>query len=314
MELLVSIFFAVLFIVLAMSLWANRHAEHVQRQHVAAVRLVEGSFGAVLVGAPGARRETTRGTAAPWHPALRWAGTVLAQAGLDFAPEILLVSLAALALAGPALAALWLPTNTAIIGGLGLPLVPLFWLRARRRQRLKSLAQQIPYLLDTLKAALEAGHTLLRGLQMAAQNNPEPLATELRGIVDQVRVGVNLPMALESMFRRVPIDDLGFMADAVSVQEETGSSLAQILEHVAQSIRNRQRLADQIRALTSQSRMSAIIVASLPGIILAAFSLMRSDYTDILFHDPLGNRMLEAACAMDILAFFIMREIARVDY
>jgi tight adherence protein B len=313
MELLVSIFFAVLFIVLAISLWANRHAEQVQRQRVAAVRLV-GSFGAVPYGTTGARRELTRGTAGPRHPVLSWAGDAVAQAGLDVAPEILLVSLVALALAGPALATIWLPTNTAIIVGLSLPLVPLFWLRARRRGRLKALAQQIPYLLDTLKAALEAGHTLLRGMQMAAQNNPEPLATELRVIVDHVRVGVNLPMALESMFRRVPIDDLGFLADAVSVQEETGSSLAQILEHVAQSIRNRQRLADQIRVLTSQSRMSAIIVASLPGIILGAFSLMRGDYTDILFHDPLGNRMLEAACAMDILAFFIMREIARVDY
>jgi len=61
------------------------------------------------------------------------------------------------------------------------------------------------------------------------------------------------------------------LADAVCVQEETGSSLAQILEHVAQSIRNRQRLADQIRVLTSQSRMSAMIVAALPGAILAAF-------------------------------------------
>ncbi len=313
MELLVSIFFAVLFIVLAISLWANRHAEQVQRQRVAAVRL-EGSFGAVLDGTTGARRELTRGTAGLGHPVLGGAGDILAQAGFDLAPETLLVSLAALALAGPALTTIWLPTNTAIITGLSLPLVPLFWLRARRRGRLKTLAQQIPYLLDTLKAALEAGHTLLRGLQMAAQNNPEPVATELRVIVDQVRVGVNLPMALESMYRRVPIDDLGFLADAVSVQEETGSSLAQILEHVAQSIRNRQRLADQIRVLTSQSRMSAIIVAALPGIILGAFSLMRGDYTAILFHDPLGNRMLEAACAMDVLAFFVMREIARVDY
>ncbi|HXR25403.1 MAG TPA: type II secretion system F family protein [Candidatus Binataceae bacterium] len=313
MELLASIFFAVLFIVLAISLWANRNAEHVQRQRVAGVRL-EGSFGAVLEGTPGARREPTRDTAGPWHPVLRWAGELLAQAGLDFAPETLLVSLVALALAGPALASIWLQTDTAIIAGLSLPFVPLFWLRRRRSQRLKTLAHQIPYLLDTLKAALEAGHTLLRGLQMAAQNNPEPLATELRVIVDQVRVGVNLPMALESMYRRVPIDDLGFLADAVSVQEETGSSLAQILKHVAQSIRNRQRLADQIRVLTSQSRMSAMIVAALPGVILGAFSLMRSDYTDILFHDPLGNRMLEAACIMDVLAFFIMREIARVDY
>lgn len=313
MELLVAIFFAVLFIVLAVSLWANRHADHLRRLRVAGTRLV-GSSGAAPATTPGARRELARDATAPWYPLVRWAGDALAQAGLELAPETLLVSLVALTLAGPALAAIWLPVNTALAGGLSIPLVALFWLRDRRQRRLKTLAHQIPYLLDTLKAALEAGHTLLRGLQMAAQNNPEPLAGELRVIVDQVRVGVNLPLALEAMYRRVPIDDLSFLTDAVSVQEETGSSLAQILEHVAQSIRNRQRLADQIRVLTSQSRMSAIIVAALPGVILGAFSLMRGDYTAALFHTPIGNRMLEAGCAMDVVAFFIMREIARVDY
>jgi tight adherence protein B len=313
MELLVSIFFAVLFIVLAVSLWANRHADHLQRQRLAAARL-EGSSNATLAGPPGARRVATRDAADPWYPVVRWADDTLAQAGLAYPPETLLVGLAALVVGGPALAILWLPIDTALAVGLGLPVVALGWLRGRRKRRLKTLAHQLPYLLDTLKAALEAGHTLLRGLQMASQNNPEPLAGELRVIVDQVRVGVTLPLALEAMYRRVPIDDLSFLADAVSVQEETGSSLAQILEHVAQSIRNRQRLGDQIRVLTSQSRMSAIIVASLPGVILGAFSLMRGDYTAALFHTPIGNRMLEAGCAMDVLAFFIMREIARVDY
>ena len=116
------------------------------------------------------------------------------------------------------------------------------------------------------------------------------------------------------MCRRVPIDELSFLADAVGVQEETGSSLAEILQHVAQSIRNRQRLNDQIKVLTSQSRMSAIIVSALPAVILGAFFLMRGDYVEVLFHDPVGIRMLEAAIAMDVLAYFIMREIARVDY
>ena len=121
----------------------------------------------------------------------------LAQAGLELAPQTLLVSLIGLAIAGPALAAFWLRTTTAVAVGLSLPLVPIIWLRRMRTRRLKTLAHQIPYLLDTLKSALESGHTLLRGLQMAAQNNPEPLAGELRGIVDQVRVGVSLPLALE---------------------------------------------------------------------------------------------------------------------
>jgi tight adherence protein B len=313
MELIIAIFFTVLFIVLAISLWMNRHADEVQRQRAAATRL-EGAFGATPAAPTGVRRDPTRGAAAAWHPALRWADDALAQTGLELAPQTLLVGLLALGVAGAALATLWLPANSAVIIGLSVPLVPVVWLRRRRQQRLQALARQIPYLLDTLKSAIEAGHTLLRGLQMAARNSPEPLAGELQVIVDQVRVGMSLPLALEAMCRRVPIDELSFLADAVSVQEETGSSLAEILLHVAQSIRNRQRLDDQIKVLTSQSRMSATIVSALPSIILGVFSLVRGDYTDVLFHDPIGIRMLEAAVVMDLVAFFIMREIARVDY
>lgn len=313
MEPLVSTFFTVLLVGLAVSLWANRHAAQLQRQRVAASRL-EGSSGAASARAPDTRRELPRAGGAPWHPVLRWADDAAAQAGLDLAPETLLVSLVVLALAGPALAAIWLPANAAVALGLSLPLLAVLWLRGRRRQRLATLARQLPYLLDTLKAGLEAGHTMLRGLQMAAQNSPEPLAAELRVVVDRVRVGMTLPLALETMYRRVPIPDLSFLVDAISVQEETGSSLAQILQHVAESIRNRQRLDDQIRVLTSQSRMSAMIVSALPAVVLGVFSLIRGDYTQILFHDPMGKRMLETAIALDVTAFFIMREIAQVDY
>lgn len=312
MELLISIFFVVLFIVLAFGLWANRQADYLQRQRIAADRLEGWSSG---TRTPlGGRREPVRGGSEPWDRALRWSSEALAQAGLDLAPHWLLLGLAGLAVAGPILTTHWLPPAAALAVAPIVLALALLWLRSRRRRRLQMLARQLPYLLDTLRTALESGHTMLRGLQMAAQNNPEPLAGELRTIVDQVRVGMSLPLALEAMCRRVPIDELSFMADAVSVQEETGSSLAEILQHVAQSIRNRQRLDDQIKVLTSQSRMSAMIVSALPVVILGVFSMMRGDYTRILFHDPTGQRMLEVAIGLDAAAFLIMREIARVDY
>jgi tight adherence protein B len=312
MELLVSVFFSVLCIVLGLGLWANRQAALRQRHRIAAARLSGVAEVTPRTAAP-VRREPAR-AAASRFPALRWAEVAIAQAGLELSPQTLLLSIIALAIAGPALMAFWPRTPAAAAAGLSFPLVPIIWLCTKRTRRLKTLAHQIPYLLDTLKSALESGHTLLRGLQMAAQNNPEPLAGELRGIVDQVRVGVNLPLALESMCRRVPIEELTFLADAVGVQDEVGSSLAEILEHVAQSIRNRQRLDDQIRVITSQSRMSARIVSALPAIILSVFFLVRPDYVEVLFKNPIGIRMLEAALVMDVVAYFIMREIARVDY
>jgi tight adherence protein B len=305
MQLLTSVFLIVLFIVLSLGLWTGRQLTERQHQRLAGTRL-EGPLGP----------EPTLPIEMPdWlAPVLRWVADKLAGAGLDFAPEALLLSLIGLALIGAIVARVWVPTGPAIAIGLSIPLLVFFWLHRRRVRRLKTLAQQLPYLLDTLKAAVEAGHTMLRGLQMAAQSSPEPLASEIRAVVDRVRVGMGLPLALEAMYRRVPIDDLNFLADAVLVQEEAGSSMAQILQHTAESIRSRQRLDEQIMVLTSQSRMSARIVAALPGLVLAVFSLIHGDYVQLLFHNPVGTRILVAAIVMDVTAFLIMREIARVDY
>jgi len=188
------------------------------------------------------------------------------------------------------------------------------YLRFVRRRRLKILSRQLPYVLEMLKSALGAGHTLMRGLQMAAANTAPPLAPELAMLVDQVQLGMRLPLAFEVMFHRIPIEELSFLAAAVGVQEETGSSLSEIIDRVTQSIRNRQRLADQIKTLTSQSRLSAMIVSALPAVILAAFSLLRPDYVNILFTTHLGNRLLEIALVLDVVALLIMRRIAQVDF
>jgi tight adherence protein B len=125
---------------------------------------------------------------------------------------------------------------------------------------------------------------------------------------------MTLSMALTGMYRRIPMEELGFVAAAVRVQTEIGSSLAEILQHVSQSVRNRQRLSQQIRALTAQSRASAIIVSILPVIILVIFSVLKPDYTRPLFTNPLGIRMLQTAIVLDVMAFFAMRRIAKVDY
>jgi len=179
---------------------------------------------------------------------------------------------------------------------------------------MQALAEQLPYVLDLLKSALESGHSLLRGLQMAARNAPEPIASELRIVVEQVRVGMTLPMALAGMYRRVPMEELAFLVSSVTVQSEIGSSLAEILEHVSQSVRNRQRLRDQIRALTAQSRARAMIVTVLPFIVLAGLSLLRPDYARPLFTNPIGVRLLQTAIVLDVTAFLVMRRLTRVDY
>jgi tight adherence protein B len=97
----------------------------------------------------------------------------------------------------------------------------------------------LPYLIDLLKSALESGHTMLRALQMAGQNLPEPVSGEPRLIVEQVQLGMTL--ALEAMYGRAPVEESGFLVAAVRVQTDVGNSMAEVFQHVAEGMRNRQR-------------------------------------------------------------------------
>jgi tight adherence protein B len=192
--------------------------------------------------------------------------------------------------------------------------LPIFYLRFRRRRRLKAFGAQLPHALDLLRSSLEAGHSLLRGMQVVVQEFGEPLGSEFRTMLEQTRIGLPLPRALSELLKRVPEDDLRLLVVAVRVQAEVGSSLAAIIGRLSEIVRTRQRLRLQIKALTAQSRMGGMIVGLLPVIVLGAFSLIQPGYTHVLFHNPTGLKILKAAAIMDISALLIIKRMLRVDY
>jgi tight adherence protein B len=192
--------------------------------------------------------------------------------------------------------------------------LPLLYIRFKRKRRLKAFALQLPSALDLMKSSLEAGHSLLRGLQVLVTEFNEPLGSEFRTVLEQARLGMPLPRALDELLKRVPEEDLRLLVVAVKIQSEVGSSLAQIIGRLSEIVRTRQRLAAQIHAMTSQSRMSGIVVGLLPIFVLAAFSLIQPSYTKVLFTDPLGAKVLKAAIGLDMVAFLAIRRILRVNY
>ena len=132
-------------------------------------------------------------------------------------------------------------------------------------------------------------------------------------MVDQIRFGSNLPDALEKMFSRVPEESLGFLVAAVRVQAEVGSGISEILDRVTDTIRDRQRLQQEVKSLTAQARMSGMIVAALPFALLALFRSITAELRPSSVHDPLGIKMLETAIALDVVALLIIRRMVQVD-
>jgi tight adherence protein B len=198
--------------------------------------------------------------------------------------------------------------------GAGIGLLPLLYIQFQKKRRLKAFANQLPFALDLIKSSLEAGHSLQRALQVLVAEFADPLGSEFRTVLEQNRIGLPLPRALEDMLKRIPEDDLRLLVVAVRVQTEVGSSLAQIVGRLSEIVRIRQRLRLQIKALTAQSRFGGLVVGCLPVVVLLLFSLIQPGYTDQLFHDPTGQKILKFAMASDLLALITIRRLLRVNY
>lgn len=198
--------------------------------------------------------------------------------------------------------------------GIILAAMPLVYIQFKKKRRLKLFSNQLPFALDLIKSSLEAGHSLQRALQVVVGEFADPLGVEFRTVLEQNRIGLPLPRALDDMLKRVPEDDLRLLTVAVKVQSEVGSSLAQIVGRLSEIVRIRQRLRLQVRALTAQARMGGWVVGILPVLVLAAFSLIQPGYTDSLFHDPTGQKILKFAMGMDLAAILTIRRLLRVSY
>ena len=122
----------------------------------------------------------------------------------------------------------------ALLLALGFGLAPLIFIRWRRGRRMKAFDAQLPSALDLVKSSLEAGHSLNRGLQVVVQEFADPLGSEFRTVLEQTRIGLPMPRALDDLLKRVPEDDLRLLVVAVKVQTQVGSSLAVIIGRLSE--------------------------------------------------------------------------------
>ncbi len=240
---------------------------------------------------------------------------LIIQAGLYYsASHVLLITLL-LAGAGAA-AGTALRMGLVITGLLGLALstVPLIYIQIRKRQRVTAFGRQLPEILDLLKSSLQAGHSLLRGLQVVTEEFPDPASSEFRLLLEQARLGIPVARAFEAMFRRIPEESLRFLLVAIKVQQDVGSSLADIIGRLAETVRSRQRIKLQIKTLTAQPRMSGWVVGCLPVLMILYYAIAQPLYFNILFHNPLGQLILKGGIAMDVMGILVIRHIVKADY
>ena len=204
-----------------------------------------------------------------------------------------------------------------LIAGFGSGVAALLaaeWLLVRRgRQRTERFAQQLPAALQSMSTSLKSGFSILEAIRAAVRETEAPISVELARILDEQRVGGALDESLSKLAERLDVPDFHIVARALNTHRRVGGNLAEILERVASTMREREKLRGQVRALTAEQRFSSLIVGMLPLWVLAFFGLTDPDFISPLWEEPLGRVFLAAGGTMEVLAFLLLRRMARVD-
>ncbi len=187
--------------------------------------------------------------------------------------------------------------------------LPLLYFNFIRGRRMNKFGEQLPAALDLMSQALRAGQSLPSAIQLVGTQMAEPLGPEFGRAFEQQNLGVTMTDSLNLMTERVPNLDLKFFATAVILQRQTGGDLAEILDKISQLTRERFQIRGQIQALTGEGRISGIVLLVLPPALFGVMLRLNYDYVMMLFEDPMGQKMLMVAVALQFIGAAAIKKI-----
>jgi tight adherence protein B len=191
--------------------------------------------------------------------------------------------------------------------------IPKFYLNFCKGKRLSKLNDQLPEMLSMLANSLKAGFGLMQSLDLVSREMPHPIATEIHRAITDINVGSATDEALANMAKRAGSGDLDIVVTAMLVQQSTGGNLAEILENVAHTMRERIRIRGEIKTLTTQQMMTGYIIGGLPILVGLAVSVINPQYMNVLFTELAGQVMLGGAFLMECFGIFLIKRILAIE-
>jgi len=236
------------------------------------------------------------------------------RAGWLLRPSELVAMMWGAALTGALLALLithnWLTAVAAMVFAGAVPWVAL---RAYQSKRARTLTAQIPDAVDMLTSALRSGFAFLRGLQLIESQMHPPIAQEFGRVVEEVQFGIGLDEALDNLIRRTNDYDLELIVAAVQTQLEVGGNLAEVLDNIADMIRERVRLTGEIAAATAEGRLSAVILLGMPFAIAFMVNIINPGYLKPLFTTSLGWVLIGTGGFLMLTGSLIIKKLVTLD-
>ncbi len=186
----------------------------------------------------------------------------------------------------------------------------LYYLAQRQRQLFKN---QFPAVLERLADSLQAGFSLPQAIEFVVPNLAQPSSNEMAIITDQIRLGFTVDQALLELLQRQPGEDVRILVEGVILQRQVGGNIAAMMRNMAELIRNRVELENEVRTLTAQGKLSAVVIALLVPVSLGLLSTLPS-YTNVIFNTTPGNLVLVAAGILELLGAALVARLVRIEF
>jgi len=200
--------------------------------------------------------------------------------------------------------------------GLGLAIgigLPNLVLQRRIARRTKKFVTLMPEALDLIVRGIRSGLPATEALKTIGAELEDPIGTEFRQVTDQMKIGVAMDEAMWATARRLAIPEFNFLVISLSIQQETGGNLAEILEKLSDMVRRREQMRLKVKAMSSEARASAMIIGSLPFIMAGVISFVNPGYMSTLFTDPRGWIMIGMGLTSLLIGLGVMSKMVRFE-
>ena len=194
--------------------------------------------------------------------------------------------------------------------------IPKFYVNSAQGKRLKKFDNQLGDMLMLMVNGLRAGFSTLQSMEAVSKELPDPISGEFRRVVQEMQLGIPMEDALDHLLRRIDSEDLDLVITAINVQREVGGNLAEILDTITFTIRERVRIKGEIQALTAQGRATAWVISALPIALVLLLFLLNKDYIMMFFNPETRNcgiPLISLAAIMITAGFIMTQKIVDID-
>lgn len=241
----------------------------------------------------------------------------LIQANWSMAPQTYWIMSLVIGLMVSGLVFLFFPSRVVILVGAGIGcgyVFPRMALNMAIKRRQKKFLNGFPDAMDIIVRGVRSGLPLGDCLKVIAHESPEPIAGEFKLVVQGEQVGVPIDVCLERLYERMPLPEVNFFATVLAIQKSSGGNLGEALGNLSAVLRGRKLLREKIKALSAEAKASAVIVGSLPPLIMILVTLIQPDYMYELYYTPTGHRNLVISACMMVIGTLIMRKMINFKF